>query len=238
MTFIMLFSLGFVVAATFSGIAGIWLLISILWAPFGGLICALRARSLGLPVARFAVVGVAYSLAMLLPWIYLVRRMNGGWFSDGLISAAYILLYTVWAAMVGTIFLFIIGLETNSGGLSWFFPAVLFASVVLPFLWMQLIRRIEVVRIRRSTVAIAYAILYPVCIGLAGIGLRLAADTLGGGIIFLLLISINTASLLTSILVTWYLPDEPEGLLVPFKNILPFALLSLNTVAYLSYGIS
>ncbi|MXX53073.1 MAG: hypothetical protein F4Z35_03785 [Dehalococcoidia bacterium] len=235
-----MFTPGLIFIAILAGSALLWLSIGILWAPFGGLICALRARSLGLPAVRFAVVGAVYSLAMFLPWVYLIRRMTGGWFSDGLIATAYILLYAVWAGIWSYPFLGAFAYKPFDPEFGLFLTTLL-VSLILSCLWIYFIRRMRDVHIRRSTIVIAYAILYAICIGLVGIGLHLAEDTLSGRIVLRFLMYMNVASLLASVLVAWLVPapaDEPECLLPPFKHIFPFALLSLNTAALIYFLIS
>ena len=241
MTFIMLFTTSFIVMSILAGLATPWLLISILWAPFGGLICALRARSLGLPVARFAVVGAAYSMAMLLPWIYLIRQMNRGWFSDGLIHAAYAFLYAVWVTITGADLL-LISQGVNTAALeSQLFLITLLVSLIVTCVAIYLIRRTGGALVRRSTTVIACAVLCAVVMGLVAIGLDLDDDVLDARMALLFLMYLNLASLVASIIVAWFVPaplddpEYPECLLPPFKYIFPFVLMSLNTAARVLY---
>lgn len=67
-----------------------------LWAPFGALICARVAKSNGLPVRDNAVRGLAYSLLLLLPWVYFVMRLSGKQIPASCMIASYALLYVCW----------------------------------------------------------------------------------------------------------------------------------------------
>ena len=67
-----------------------------LWAPFGGLICARVAKSNGLAVRGNAVRGAAYSLCLLLPWAYFVRRLSGKRTPASCVIAGYVFLYICW----------------------------------------------------------------------------------------------------------------------------------------------
>lgn len=75
------------------GMAGV---ASILWAPFGALICALIARSRGLSPWRCAVAGAVCSTLFFLPWVYLTARISRRDIPIPLITLAYVVLYAAW----------------------------------------------------------------------------------------------------------------------------------------------
>ncbi len=71
-----------------------------LWTPVGALICARVAKSNGLPVRDSAVRGAAYSLCLLLPWAYFVRRLSGKRIPPSCVVASYVFLYVCWFMLV------------------------------------------------------------------------------------------------------------------------------------------
>ena len=239
--FIALFTFWYVLLGIPFVAAILWIFITIIWAPFGSLICAVRARSLGLPVARFALAGAVYSLAMFLPWIYLMRRMNGGRLSGGLINIAYIVLYVTWA---GTLGFFFVGVTMGDRRgyppplFSLAFLIALAASIILPIVWINLAGRMNNMHIPQSIILVAYAVLYAVCAGLVATVLYLGLDSeeiLIFGIIILPL------SFIASLIITWFAPrspDDSESILPPFRYVFPFALLSLNTLPLMGVSLS
>ncbi len=86
----------------------------LLFAPLGSLICALVAKSKGWSVRRFAVMGAAYSAAMLLPWVYLVLRMYGRTTSSFLIGMSYFGVFGIWPVSLLTITMIFMGEEDVS----------------------------------------------------------------------------------------------------------------------------
>ena len=69
---------------------------SMIWAPFGALICALIAWRRGLNPYRYGVAGAAYSALFFLPWAYLAARMLGWAIPKPLIALPYVVLYASW----------------------------------------------------------------------------------------------------------------------------------------------
>ena len=70
--------------------------VSLLWAPFGALVCAVLARRRGLSPRRYAFAGAAHSAFFFLPWVYLVARMLGWVIPKPLIAIPYAVLYAAW----------------------------------------------------------------------------------------------------------------------------------------------
>ncbi len=70
------------------------------WAPFGALVCARIAKPKGLPVARYTIKGLVYSMLLFFPWVYLVIRMSGRHLPASCTSAGYIALYVCWFAIL------------------------------------------------------------------------------------------------------------------------------------------
>ena len=52
-------------------------LVGLVWAPFGALICRRIARSRGFNPRRYAIAGAVYPVLFFVPWVYLVMRMRG-----------------------------------------------------------------------------------------------------------------------------------------------------------------
>ena len=139
-----LFNSEFAIATLFSGLAVVWLSIGVIWTPFGIWICSRIARTLGLPTARFAAAGAAYSLAMFLPWIYLVLRMKGARVPRSIIVTAYAILYTTWVGFESSFSSLAMGIGGLGGLESWlyFIPFILLLIIsvcaLLDFLPWQL----------------------------------------------------------------------------------------------------
>ena len=72
----------------------------LLWAPFGALACAWTAKSKGMPVTRYAVRGLVYSMLLFFPWVYFMMRMSGRRIPASCIVARYIALYGGWFAIL------------------------------------------------------------------------------------------------------------------------------------------
>ena len=70
------------------------------WAPFGALVCARIAKPKGLPVARYAIKGLVYSMLLFFPWAYFAIRMSGRQIPTSCIVAGYIALYCCWFAIL------------------------------------------------------------------------------------------------------------------------------------------
>ena len=70
--------------------------ISMVWAPFGALICALVAWRKGLNWRRCAIAGAVCSALFFLPWAYLVTRMLGWAIPKPLVAIPYVVLYAAW----------------------------------------------------------------------------------------------------------------------------------------------
>ena len=92
-------SLGFPPAILF----GLLALLGLFWSPFAAVICARRAREMGLDPLLFARKGFAYSILFLFPWFYLRERMSGAEVSRRVAIFIYAILYYVW--VVAGIFL-------------------------------------------------------------------------------------------------------------------------------------
>ena len=69
---------------------------TMVWAPFGALICALIARRRGLSSRRYAIAGAACSALFFMPWVYLTARMSGRATPKPLVVLSYVLLYASW----------------------------------------------------------------------------------------------------------------------------------------------
>ena len=80
-------------------IAVLAVLLGLMWAPFGALICRRIARSRGLSPRRYAIAGAVYPVLFFLPWVYLVMRMRGRSVSVVLVRTIYILLYGAWLVL-------------------------------------------------------------------------------------------------------------------------------------------
>ena len=70
--------------------------ISMVWTPFGALICALIAGRRGLSRRRYAIAGAAHSALFFLPWVYLAARMLGWAIPKPLVVIFYVVLYAAW----------------------------------------------------------------------------------------------------------------------------------------------
>lgn len=77
-------------------LVGVWLPLSILWAPFAALLSARKAHLLGLAPAYFGLVGALYSAALFLPWIYLMFRLSGKEVPTPLIVVGYSGVSLIW----------------------------------------------------------------------------------------------------------------------------------------------
>ena len=71
-------------------------LLGVMWAPFGAVICGGTAKNKQLPVLKFAIAGALSSMFLLMPWFYLITRMEGKHFSRPLAVLAYIVAYSIW----------------------------------------------------------------------------------------------------------------------------------------------
>ena len=69
---------------------------SVVWAPFGALICALIAWRRGLSPRRYAVAGAAHSVLFFLPWVYLAARMLGVRVPKPLVVLGCAVAYAAW----------------------------------------------------------------------------------------------------------------------------------------------
>ena len=78
------------------------LVIGILFSPFAALKCARVAEDKGLSMWRYALVGGLFSIALLLPWMYLIRRMQGTQVSYKSIRWSYLALYIFWLLLLIT----------------------------------------------------------------------------------------------------------------------------------------
>ena len=67
-----------------------------MWAPFGAVICGGTAKNKQLPVLKFAIAGALSSMFLLMPWFYLITRMEGKHFSRPLAVLSYIAVYSIW----------------------------------------------------------------------------------------------------------------------------------------------
>ncbi len=76
------------------------LAVGLAWSPFGALTVWYLARRRGLSGGHFAMVGGAYSIFLLIPWLRLVYGLNAQR-SPGFVGPLYLLLYFAW--MVGPI---------------------------------------------------------------------------------------------------------------------------------------
>ncbi len=88
----------------------------VLFAPIAAAICGIIARSRGLRVSRYALVGGVCSGLLFLPWLYLLTRMLGKSMPRFLVITAYIVLHGAW--LFGSIVagFFFITIATDSPG--------------------------------------------------------------------------------------------------------------------------
>ena len=82
-----------------AGILILLLVVGIIWAPFGGMICARMARDRGLPAGRYSNAAWSYSAQFLIPWTYLVAVLQGNPTNRETSRIDYILIYTLWAVV-------------------------------------------------------------------------------------------------------------------------------------------
>ena len=73
-----------------------FVLIGLVWMPFGAAICVFVAKQRNLNASTYGWAGATYSALFLVPWIYLVLRMCGVSMWNGITYLAYALLYAVW----------------------------------------------------------------------------------------------------------------------------------------------
>ena len=72
----------------------------VIWSPFAGIVCFRIARSEGLKATDHAIFGAVYALLLLVPWIYLTRRMRNEEFSKSDYAMAYICVYAFWLSVM------------------------------------------------------------------------------------------------------------------------------------------
>lgn len=80
-------------------------LLAILWSPLAATISALQARKLGRNVWLFGLLGAAYSILLLFPWIHLAMRMANRPAPRNAISVTYAIVFLV--LLVLTVFMYI-----------------------------------------------------------------------------------------------------------------------------------
>ena len=88
--------------------------VCLLWAPWGGMICARLARSKGLSVHHSATVGAIYSILFFFPWLYLVMRIHNRTVWKPAIWFVYFSLYAGW--LFGTITTMLLPLSVHQVG--------------------------------------------------------------------------------------------------------------------------
>ena len=76
----------------------------LMWSPIAGLISWHNARNSWLNGGREALVGVAYSICLLLPWILLAVALKKGRLSSSAVNSFYFILYFAW--LIGPIVFF------------------------------------------------------------------------------------------------------------------------------------
>lgn len=81
-------------------IGGLVQFVGVVFSPFAALGCARIAHRRGLGVWRYALAGGAYSIMLLLPWLYLVRGMEGKPVPSDFIKWAYYAVYALWIALL------------------------------------------------------------------------------------------------------------------------------------------
>ena len=100
------------------------LVLGLVWAPFGALVCSLVARRKGLERRRFAVAGALYSLFFFWPWVYLLLRMYDRSVPRFLVRGAYIMLYgAIWP--FGSLIFFVVA---GNSPTIWVIPVLLFVG--------------------------------------------------------------------------------------------------------------
>ena len=72
----------------------------IVWGAFASSKCAAIARRKGWDASRYGRVGFVYSTLLFVPWLHLVRRMEGRKFSLGTNAYNYTLLYSFWLVVI------------------------------------------------------------------------------------------------------------------------------------------
>lgn len=75
------------------------LVTGIIWAPFGGMICARMARRKGLLAGRYSTAAWSYSAQFLIPWIYLVAILQGNPTNRETARIDYTFIYALWAVV-------------------------------------------------------------------------------------------------------------------------------------------
>ena len=89
-------------------IMGLWLGLSILFAPFAGAICMWLAHRRGLNVYYYGLIGAAYSVLFLLPGVYLMIRLSERTVPRMAIAAGYVALYLTWCLLLWAVSLLLI----------------------------------------------------------------------------------------------------------------------------------
>ena len=79
--------------------------LSVLLAPFAGVICAWIALRRGANAISSGLLGAIYSIALLLPWIYLVTRLLGRRMPRIVILGGYVAIYMYWSVLLSTIYI-------------------------------------------------------------------------------------------------------------------------------------
>ena len=102
-----------------------WIPLSILWAPFAGLISACQARAKGRNVRYYWLMGMLYSATLFLPWVYLTVRLREKRMPPAIALVGYIVVYVAWGL---TLLMTNTFLETRAGMASY---AVSIAGVSL-----------------------------------------------------------------------------------------------------------
>ena len=70
-----------------------WTVPSLLFAPFASVICMLIALRRGQSILSYGLLGALYSIAYLLPWIYLITRLSGRRMPRKVIMVGYVAIY-------------------------------------------------------------------------------------------------------------------------------------------------
>ena len=72
------------------------LLLSLVFAPVGAVICAVIAKHRGLDTGRYVAAGFVYSALLFVPWIYLVAIMLNRRLSPIDVALGYLAVYATW----------------------------------------------------------------------------------------------------------------------------------------------
>ncbi len=96
-------------------LAGVWLPASVLWAPFAAFVSARRAHAVGLNAAYFGLVGALHSVALLLPWIYLMMRLSGNRLHVAIVFVGYLGVSSIWLLSMWITYVF---MSERSGALA------------------------------------------------------------------------------------------------------------------------